>query len=60
MKAEGICELGAERIFGTEERRRLQTQEPNHLYSSPNIWVTKSRKMRWMGHVASMKERNGA
>jgi len=28
------------------------------LYYSPNIvWVIKSRKMRWAGHVAHMEER---
>jgi hypothetical protein len=28
------------------------------MYSSPNIiWLIKSRKMRWVGHVARMGER---
>jgi len=31
------------------------------MYSSPNIiWVIKSRRMRWTGHVAHMGERAGA
>jgi hypothetical protein len=54
------------RIFGpkrdevTGEWRRLHNEELNDLYSSPNIIrVTKSRRMRWAGHVACMggKER---
>ena len=35
--------------------RELHTEELNVLYSSPNIvWVIKSRRMRWAGHVAIM------
>jgi hypothetical protein len=31
------------------------------MYSSPNIiWVIKSRRMRWAGHVACMGEGRGA
>jgi len=47
------------RIFGprrdkvTGEWRNLYKEELNDLYSSPNIvWVIKSRRMRWAGHVA--------
>jgi hypothetical protein len=54
------------RIFGpktdelTEEWRRLHNEELNDLYSSPNItWVIKSRRMRWVGHVARMGEKRG-
>ena len=51
------------RIFGpkrdgvTGEWRKLHNEELNDLYSSPNIvWVIKSRRMRWAGHVARMEE----
>ena len=55
------------RIFGpkrdavTREWRKLQSEELTDLYPSPNImWVIKSRRMRWAGHVAHMGERRGA
>jgi len=51
------------RIFGprrdevTGNWRRLHNEELNDLYSSPNIvWVIKSRRMRWAGHVTRMDE----
>jgi len=51
------------RIFGlrksevTGEWRRLHN-EINDLYSSPDIvQVIKLRRMRWVGHVACMRER---
>jgi len=55
------------RIFGhkrdevTGKWRKLHNEELNDLYSSPNIiQVTKSRRMRWVGHVAHMGEGRGA
>ena len=55
------------RIFGprrdevTGEWRRLHNEELNGLYSSHNIVrVIKSRRMRWIGHVACMGEKRGA
>ena len=54
------------RMFGlkrneiTGEWRKLHDEELNDLYCSPSIvWVIKSRRIRWAGHVASMGERRG-
>jgi len=42
----------------TVEWRKQHTEELNHLYSSPYIvCATKSRRMKWAGHVAYMGER---
>jgi len=49
------------RIFGPKrEWRTLHNEELNDLYCSLNIvWMIKSRRMRWVGHVARMGERKG-
>ena len=40
--------------------RKVHNEVLNDLYCSPNIVrVTKSRTMRWAGHVARMGERKG-
>ena len=52
--------FGPKRDKGTGEWRKLHNEELNHLYSSPNtVQVTKSRRMRWEGHVACMGKRRG-
>ena len=54
------------RIFESErdenrEWRMLHTEELHSLYRSPKIVrVIKSRRMRWAGHVARMKEGRSA
>jgi hypothetical protein len=48
--------FGFERDEVNRERRRLYTKEIYDVYSSPNvIWVTKSRRMSWAGHIAHMR-----
>jgi hypothetical protein len=51
------------RIFGpkrdevTGEWRKMHSEELHNLYSSPDIIrQVKSRRMRWVGHVARMGE----
>jgi hypothetical protein len=45
----------------TGEWRKLHNEELNGLYSSSNIFrVIKSRRVRWAGHVARMRERRCA
>jgi hypothetical protein len=44
----------------TGEWSKLHNEELNdYLYSSPDIRVIKSRRIRWTGHVARMGERRG-
>jgi hypothetical protein len=44
----------------TRECRKTHNEVLNDLYCSPNIFrVTKSRRMRWAGHVVRMWERRG-
>jgi len=54
------------RIFGpkrdevTGEWRKLSNEEFNDLYSPPNIvGMIRSRRMRWVGHVACIGEIRG-
>ena len=54
------------RIFGPKtdevirEWRKLHNEELNDLYSLPNIVrVVKSRRMRWAGHVARLRQGRG-
>jgi len=42
--------FGPKRDEVTGKWRRLHNEEPNDLYSSPNIIRVKSRIMRWAGH----------
>ena len=51
------------RVFGpkrnevTGEWRKIHNDELSDLYSLPNIvWVVKSRRIRWAGHMARIGE----
>jgi hypothetical protein len=53
--------FGPKKVEVTGEWKRLHNKELYALYSSSNIiWVIKSRKLRWTGHVARMGERRVA
>jgi hypothetical protein len=59
-----VFENRALRIFGPKREedgswRKLHNHELHNLYSSPNVRVIKSRRMRWAGHVARMGEGRG-
>jgi hypothetical protein len=61
-----VFENGVLRIFGPKrdevagEWRKLHNEELNDLYSLPIIVrMIKSRRMKWAGHAARMKEGRG-
>ena len=52
--------FGAKRDGVTGEWRKLHNEELNDLYCSPSVVrVIKSRRMRWVGHVARMEKGRG-
>jgi hypothetical protein len=48
--------FGPERDEVTGDWRKLYNEDLHSLYFSPNIKVIKSRRIRWVGHVARMEE----
>jgi hypothetical protein len=53
--------FGPKRGEVTGGRRKLHSEELHDLYSSPSIIrIIKSRRMRWAGHVARMREKRNA
>ncbi|KAJ4445427.1 hypothetical protein ANN_07232 [Periplaneta americana] len=52
--------FGAKRDEVTGEWRKLHNAELHALYSSPDIIIIKSRRLRWAGHVARMSESRNA
>jgi hypothetical protein len=36
--------------------RKLQSKKLRNFHSSPNIRITKSRKIKWAGYVACMRQ----
>jgi hypothetical protein len=52
--------FGPKRDEVTREWRKLHNEELHDLYSSPNIvWVIKSIRMTWTGHVPRIGEGRG-
>jgi hypothetical protein len=50
--------FGPKRDLVTGGWRKLHNEELHNLYSSPSIIrMIKSRRMRWVGHVARMGEK---
>jgi hypothetical protein len=53
--------FGPKRDEGTGGWRKLHNEELHNLYSSPSIiGMIKSRRMRWVGHVARTGEKRNA
>jgi len=52
--------FGPKRVEARGKWRKLHNEELNDLYFLPNIVrVIKSRRMKWVGHVARMMEERG-
>jgi hypothetical protein len=52
-----IAVIGPKKDKVTGEWRRLYNKELYDLYSPPVvIWVVESRRIRWMGHVACVRD----
>ena len=47
-------------LKGTKRQGSAENYMRSALISPNNIWVIKSRRMRWAGHIALMGERRGA
>jgi hypothetical protein len=53
--------FGPRRVEMTGEWRKLHNEQLRDLYSSPSIIrIIKSRRRRWLGHVARMREKSNA
>jgi hypothetical protein len=56
-----VEDIGAKRDEVTGDWRKLHNEELCDLYSSPSIIrIIKSRRMRWVAHVARMGEKRNA
>ena len=63
QQAGGVREWTSRKVFGPPKEEvtghwgKLRIEELHDFYSSPNIVrVTKSRRIRWAGHVARMRD----
>jgi hypothetical protein len=53
--------IGPQRVEVTREWRKLHNEELHDSYSLPSIIrMIKSRRMRWAGHVARIREKRNA